>query len=138
MKLQLVHRLCLVEAIFFLLLARLALICLPFKTIARQLQRTPPQREILGEQRRLEINAVRRSIIRAVRLLPVRMVCFPRALAAYAMLRRRSISTTLYYGAVTKPGKGLLSHVWVQDGCDGVIGFRAAAGYKVIATYPQQ
>lgn len=95
------------------------------------------QPELQGEERQALINAVRWSVLRASHQLPVKIVCFPRAIAAQAMLRRRKVGTTVYYGAATQPGKGLLSHVWVQDGQAGVIGFRAATGYKIIATYPE-
>jgi hypothetical protein len=134
---QVMQKLYVAEAIIFLLLARLALVCLPFKFIVCFFDCCPRQTEVNGDKRKQLINSVRRAVVRAARILPVQMVCFPRALAAYAMLRRRRVHTTLYYGAMTKPGRGLMSHVWVQDGHDGVIGFRAATGYKVIATYPK-
>ena len=65
-----------------------------------------------------------------------RIVCFPRAVAAQAMLRRRGVSTTLYYGATSQTDKGLSAHVWVQDGETDVVGKRSAAGVKVLARYP--
>jgi transglutaminase superfamily protein len=124
------------EATFYLMLARLALVCLPFKMLVWFMNRLSRQPELQGEERELLIRAVRWSILRASHRLPVKIVCFPRAIAAQAMLRRRRIGTTLYYGAATQPDKGLMSHVWVQDGQEGVIGFRAANGYKIIAKYP--
>jgi len=126
-----------IEATLYLLLAKLALACLPFKIIALFMNRHSRQPELHGEERQALINAVRWSVLRASHQLPVKIVCFPRAIVAQAMLRRRKVGTTVYYGATTQPGKGLMSHVWVQDGQAGVIGFRAAAGYKIIATYPE-
>jgi len=127
----------LVEAMLYLLLARLTLICLPFKVLTWFMTRLAKLPELQGEERKSLIRAVRWSILRTSHRLPVKIVCFPRAIAAQAMLRRRRIGTTLYYGAATQPGKGLTSHVWVQDGQDGVIGYRAAHGYKIIAKYPE-
>lgn len=72
----------------------------------------------------------------ASHVLPFKIVCFPRGFAAQAMLRRRGITTTVYYGAASRSGRGLVTHVWVQDGAEGVMGLRAATGYKVIAKYP--
>jgi len=127
----------LLEAMFSLLLARLALQCLPFKAIMWFLNRPTMQPELQGVKREELRKAVRRSILSAVKLLPGKTVCFPRGIAAQAMLRRRKIGTILYYGAVTHPDKGLTSHVWVLDGQDGVIGHRVSSGYKIIAKYPE-
>lgn len=127
----------LVEATLYLLMARMALVFLPFKVLARFMNRLSRQPELHGEARKSHIKAVRWSILRASHRLPLKLVCFPRAIAAQAMLRRRRVGTTLYYGATTQPDKGLISHVWVQDGQAGVIGLRAANGYKIIARYPE-
>jgi len=130
-------RLLLVEAILYLLLARVALYCLPFKMIVWFMNRHTKQPQLQGEARECLRNAVRWSVLRATQILPGKTVCFPRAIAAQAMLRRRKIGTTLYYGAVTQAERGLTSHVWVQDEQSGVIGLRAAHGYKTIARYPE-
>lgn len=65
--------------------------------------------------------------------------CLHEAMAAQAMLRRRRVGATLYYGAVTLPECGLQAHAWVQDGREGVVGHMAAYryGYKVLACYPE-
>lgn len=125
------------EALICLLLARGALRYIPFKRIEWFMNLPTKHPELQGEARRLLRNAVRRSILRATQLLPGETVCFPRGLVAQMMLRRRHVSTILYYGALTEDGKGLMTHVWVQDGSLGVIGLRAANGYKVIARYPE-
>ncbi len=70
--------------------------------------------------------------------LPGKTMCFPQAIAAQAMLRRRGISTTLYYGAVTLPTRELKAHVWVQDGTIGVVGYETAKDYHILAQYPAQ
>jgi len=126
-----------VEAILCLLLARLALFCFPFKMIQWFMNRPARQPEVQGNERKMLRNAVRWSILRATPLLPGKTACFPRGIAAQVMLRRRRISTTLYYGALTQHDKRLTSHVWVQDGQSGVIGLRAAHGYKIIGKYPE-
>jgi hypothetical protein len=124
------------EALVSLLLARLALHLLPFKSIQWYLKRPTGKPELAGVERERVRKAVRRAILQAVKLLPGKTVCFPRALAAQAMLRRRRIGTSLYYGAMTHRDKGLITHVWVLDGNEGVIGHRVSDGYKIIARYP--
>lgn len=134
---NILRRLLLIEAMCYLSLAKVALICLPYKRLTWFLNRPAKQPELRGEEREMLRKAVRWSILRAAKLLPWKTVCFPQGIAAQAILRRRRISTTLYYGAATQPDKGLTSHVWVQDGSEGVIGHRAANGYKIIAKYPE-
>lgn len=56
-------------------------------------------------------------------------------MAAQAMLRRRGIGTTLYYGAMTSPEGQLQAHAWLQSEDGGVVGHEAAPAYNVLATY---
>ncbi|MDX9956791.1 MAG: lasso peptide biosynthesis B2 protein [Anaerolineae bacterium] len=131
------RRTLLIEAAMYLLLARLALHVLPFRRIAAWLNRPPRRTELAGEGRERIRKEVIWAIEQAAKQLPGETVCFPRALAAQAMLRRRGISTTLYYGAATLPERGLTAHVWVQDGDEGVVGHREAGSYHVLARYPE-
>ncbi len=131
------RRLLLIEATVYLLLARLALRVLPFRRIAAWLNRPSQRAELTGEERERIRKEVVWAIERTARHLPGETVCFPRGLAAQTMLRRRSISTTLYYGAATLPERGLTAHVWVQDGDEGVVGHREAGSYHILARYPE-
>lgn len=126
------------EAIFYLLLAQLALRCLPFKCVEFYLNLRPKQPGATVEEKEHHRNSVQWSIGRVGLLLPVKAVCFSRGIAAQAMLRRRRVGATLYYGAMTNADTGeLQSHVWVKVGEDAVTGCLAAAGYKIIAQYPE-
>jgi len=66
----------------------------------------------------------------------VQTTCFSRAVAAQSMLRRRGIASTLFYGVAVFPGSGLRTHVWLQDGADGIVGHLAAKDYHPLARYP--
>lgn len=85
-------------------------------------------------ERELLCRQVSSAVERMAGLLPGKTVCFPRGIAVQAMLRRRGIGTTLYYGA-RDDGK-LTAHVWVQDGDRGVIGLPENGEYAVVATFP--
>jgi len=124
------------EAAFFLLTSRLALQCLPFRLIQRFMNRAPKQPQLQGEERKRMREDIRWVISGMANHLPGETVCFPQGLAAQEMLRRRNIGTTLYFGATAKAGISLKSHVWVQDGEAAVIGCRGAAGYKIVAKFP--
>ena len=126
----------LIEARLNLLAARLAIRLLPFRRLTAFFERPAARPEQSGAARAQLIKEVRWAIWTATRHQRERIVCFPRAIAAQAMLRRRGVSTTLYYGAASQAGQGLSAHVWVQDGEAEVVGKRSAAGVKVLARYP--
>jgi len=94
--------------------------------------------ELSGPERLRKRNQVRRAIFEMRQRLGDQTTCLHRAIAAQIMLRRRSISTTLYFGAAKVPGQGLSAHAWVQDGEEGVVGYRETKRnrYYIVATYP--
>jgi hypothetical protein len=126
----------LLEAAMALTAARLALAVVPFRRLTWLFERRTKRAEVTGRERARLKTDVRWAVVAVSRWLPERFVCFPRAMIAQAMLRRRGVSTTLYYGASRQPKKGLTTHVWIQDGDEGVIGFLVAPGHKVLARYP--
>jgi hypothetical protein len=123
------------EARLYLALSRLAIRLVPFRRLAWFFTRPAARPEVTGEARRQIIRDVRRAVRVAARGQRERIVCFPRGITVQAMLRRRGVSTTLYYGARTRPPLGLEAHVWVQDGERGIVGHRRAAGHKVLARF---
>lgn len=123
-----------IDAAVHLLVGWAALRVVPFRRLVWFFQRPARKPELVGPERLRVRNQVAHIIPMVSRKLPVKIVCFPRAMAAQAMLRRRGISTVLYYGA--RPGSsGPLTHCWVQDGADGVIGLRTAQNYVVLAVF---
>ena len=125
-----------VEAALYLLVARLVLGFVPFRRLAWFFERSPGTIEVTGIERERLRMEVRRAIYFTAGRLPGKTACFPRAIAAQAMLRRRRVGTVLYYGAATLPGRGLTGHVWVQDGDAGVVGYKESNGYHILARYP--
>ncbi len=122
------------EALGYLLVARVALKTVPFRWLTRVFERESRLPELEGPARDEVRAEVRRAISQAARLLPG-TVCFPKAIAAQAMLRRRAVATTLYCGAATIPGRGLVTHVWLQDRDFGVAGHRVSGQYQPLARY---
>ena len=127
------------EALFFLLIARLALQLFPFKRVVNWMVasvRGPERKGEVREQARQEVGGAIRAIHRRY---PSLSTCLYRAIAAQAMLRRRGVSVTLYYGARTLTGRGLVAHAWVMDGEQGVIGHWVARKdkYHLLARYPE-
>lgn len=124
------------EAALILVAAKMALQVVPFARLRPFFEKRVRGPELSGEARRRAVSQVRDAIFVAAQALPGQYVCFPRGIAAQAMLRRRGVSTTLYYGAATFPEKGLTGHVWVLDGEEDVIGSAQAPDYHVLARYP--
>lgn len=128
----------LAEAFGELLWAHLALRCLPYKRIMAKFGCMRPAAEIQGRLRHRRIATVERMTEKASRILPWPVVCFPKALAVWSMLRRRDIMVTLYYGARIDPDRVLRLHVWLQDGARGIVGHPKAGEFKVLARYPAE
>lgn len=130
------HRWLLLETTLQLVLARLALRVLPFHWLVRWFQRPARRPELQGAARRLACQEVRLAIDYTNQWLDLNAVCFPRSIAAQTMLRRRGVSTTLYYGAATLPDQGkLVAHVWLQDGDEGIIAHENISQFQILARY---
>lgn len=150
----------LLEAMLYLLAARLALRVIPFRWLTWFFERPPrrPQdtfaeRQRIGASARMpftarkdEITGTERERFRrrmqwwineAAWFLPGETVCLPRAIAAQEILRRFGIGTTLYYGAATLPERGLTAHVWLQDGSEVIVGHYDGQDYHILAHYPE-
>lgn len=132
------RRLVVAEAVAQLLWARLAVAFCSFQRLTRVFGRPARQPELMGDARVRTRQEVRSAILTVYQRFPGKTTCFHRAMAAQAMLRRRGIGVTLYYGAATLPESGLATHAWVQDGAEGVVGHRTAQrdGYQILARYP--
>jgi hypothetical protein len=130
------EKLLLLEAAFFLILARMAIRFIPFRMLEYFFNRLPAHPELRGKNRDNVRTLVVQAIERASQILPGETVCFPRGMVAQAMLRWRKIGVILYYGATGQQGGSLKSHVWVKDGEIAVVGCRESSAYKVIAYYP--
>jgi len=128
----------LAEAVLFLILARLSLALLSFSRLARFLNWQPKCDKVIGADRERLRKEVGEAVNVAAEHMPLEMVCFPRGIAVQAMLRRRGILTTLYYGVANLSDRGLGAHVWVQDAAEGVIGHHIAGHYTVLMQYPNK
>jgi hypothetical protein len=110
------------EAAFWLTIARSALVLVPFPRISRYLGKLQkPSDEVLNRHHEAAAN-VRRiggSVNAVANRFPAGMVCLPRALAAWQMLHRRGIASRLHFGTPLAPdpkrGPGLQTHAWLTS-----------------------
>ncbi len=103
-----------VEAWIYLSLSKLLIVFIPFKKIASLLG--DPQLETdkdgidFAKIKNIEI-----SIIRAVKYVLFASKCYDQALATTFMLKKRKLSSTIYFGLHKEAGQ-LLAHSWVRCG----------------------
>jgi hypothetical protein len=69
---------------------------------------------------------------------PVPLTCLPQALAAWWMLRSRGHQARLIYGVSKDRHTGFAAHAWVELNGIAVVGGRAARGFTVLTSFPQE
>ena len=137
------RRALLIEAAFWLLTARLALLFLPFPRIAGRLGTFVPA----GDPRVLQAKAAASpkqvrlageigwAVTRAARHVPFKAVCLPQAMAAQIMLRRRGVASVMRFGAVRATEKTLEAHAWLDAAGVEVTGYPVAGQFVEIACF---
>src|SRR5882757_1293898 len=100
------RRALLMQAVAWLLLARLALVFVSFPVLARRLGTFVPPTDRRasaaseGSRDQVEIaKEIGWAITRAARHMPFAAVCLPQAMAARMMLTRRGVHCVLHFGA---------------------------------------
>jgi len=122
------------EAGLFLLAAGALLKCVPTVRIIRWIQRPLRKRPLRKRSiaAPVSMEQLRWAVTSFSRNAPIRLVCFPQALALHAMLRRRKISSEVLYGAARLADGKRTAHAWLR--CQDYIwvGGEVAGGYTVL------
>lgn len=126
-----------IEAAFYLPVIRAVVTVLPGRMLRPLLNRRARRLRVTAADGEWLRSEVAWAVESAATRMPGRYVCFPRAIAAAEMLKRRGIEATICYGAAVDPAHGLQAHAWVQVGDIGVIGHREAGRFKLLNSYPQ-
>ncbi|HEY0107198.1 MAG TPA: lasso peptide biosynthesis B2 protein [Rhizomicrobium sp.] len=132
-----------VEAVLYLLAARLALVVIPFPRLAKRLGAfvppSDPRAKTKGDEAPAEHAALAREIgwavTRAARHVPFRAVCLPQAMAAQFMLRGRGVATVLHFGAGRGADKPLEAHAWLDAAGVEVTGYPVPLHLAEIACF---
>lgn len=118
-----------IEAVFFLLTAKLMLLFLPFRiclrTITIQQYEAQPAVETL--------NSFKIAVIRANRLSCWKNICLVQAFAARWMLQRRKIGSSLLIGIKQDTKKIVSAHAWLMVGNHKIVS--GANDYLPITKY---
>lgn len=124
----------LAEAALSLLHARMALRMWPVRTVLRRLERLPNRTSSRSgtPESALTVNRVRDAVLAVSRHAPLRFVCFPQALAAHAMLRRRGIASRLHYGVRRSADGQLRAHTWLETEGRTILGGETSSLFSQI------
>jgi hypothetical protein len=130
------ERSCLLEAVLWLGLARLAILVLPFRRLAPFLGRHMAQSPAdAGAAPAEMLDRLSWALAAASRHLPWECKCLAQALAGKAMLQRRGLPSTLYLGLAKGGEAGLRAHAWLRCGERILTGRQGMAGFTVIASF---
>lgn len=128
------------EAFACLILARAAVITLPFRWIASVLG----HQNIASantDQMAMEFAPLLRKVSWAIWLVskhvPWNSNCLAQAIAGHCMLRRRHIPSTLYFGMTKNSDGQLEAHAWLSSGGIILTGKTEFDRYAVVATFTQ-
>lgn len=124
----------LAEALVLCTVAGALLVVLKFRRLAPRLGRhmavSPAEHDTHTSE---QVARVSWAIATAARHLPWRPVCFPQAVTAQWMLRRRGIPSTLYFGA--DPARGYDAHAWVRAGTTIVTGGPREDRFAIVSSF---
>lgn len=132
------ERLLLLEACTLLGIARLLVLTIPFRwlarTLGRHMQVSPPD----APAAELELaKLIGQAVRSAAGNTPWESVCLPQAVAGQWMLKRRGIAGTLYLG-VAKTDAGaeqLAAHAWLRCGDQILTGGAGHRQFTVVSTF---
>ncbi len=139
MRLPLADKGLLLEALVLLAFARVAVLLLPFRWVARVLGKeeaqTPAEEQLAHV---VQIRRVGAMIRETARNVPWTSKCLDQALAAKIMLARRAIATTVYLGVNVDEQGQLAAHAWLRSGTLYVTGGKIRDRYTVINTFADE
>jgi hypothetical protein len=137
------RRALLVEAVTWLLLARLSLIFISFQKLARHLGTFVAPADARALRAKAEnsrdharlAGEIGWAVTRAARHVPFKAVCLPQAMAARIMLKRRGVDSVLHFGARIGPDKPIDAHAWLDAAGVEVTGYPVANTFAEIACF---
>ena len=142
------RRVVLIEAVAWLLVARLSLIFVSFPRLARRLGTLVAPADARALRAKLDAKQdqariaeeVGWAVTRAARHVPFNAVCLPQAMAARIMLKRRGVDSVLHFGArigqdKVGPDKPIDAHAWLDAAGIEVTGYPVASTFAEIACF---
>ena len=116
------EKLLLVQAAFLLVVVRIGLSLVPFRTWRSLLARLARAEKRAKAPQQSDVDRVIWALMAAGRAFPPAGTCLTEALAGYVLLGRRGYSTDLRIGVTRDAGGRFLAHAWLEKGGLIVIG----------------
>jgi hypothetical protein len=133
------RKLLLLEALYFLAVARLAMFLLPFRRVATWLgtvgAETP---QTAAEEFIRQAREIAWAIAVLARRVPWDSRCLAQALAGTAMLRRRSLEGTVSFGAGRDGESKFSAHAWLRFGPLMVTGGPGHDRFQLFTTFARR
>jgi hypothetical protein len=133
------HRLILLEALFWLGIARLVMLTVPFRWVEPYLgqRMTESPVDALPENSQ-QLKQVSWAVHTMSRYTPWQSKCLVQAMAAKRMLQSRKIVSTLYLGVTRSNPKPLEAHAWLRSGSVYVTGGEGHKHFTVVAMFAEE
>jgi len=129
-------KLVLLEALFYLLRAKLLLSLTPFRWVAERLKKSNLEPRPVFAPAEIQVAELVTWAVEAVaRHAGLRLVCLPQAIAAKWMLQRRGLPTKLYIGVKNGEENKVAAHAWLTAGQLILTGKKEMEGHQVIAVF---
>lgn len=112
-KLSLPEEKVLFEAVLFLLLAKIVLLILPFRTIVKRISKKELSPKYIEK---IVLQKLKTAVYRANKIAFWKNKCLVQTLAVRWMLQRREIQSVLSLGVKQDGNKKLIAHAWIKVG----------------------
>lgn len=133
-----IEKLLLLEAFFLLGLARILVLTIPFRWLARTVGQHMQESSTEAATADLQLaGLIGQAVCSAAGNTPWESVCLPQAVAGQWMLKRRGIAGTLYLGVAKteeKPDQ-LAAHAWLRCGNLFLTGGAGHKQYTVVSKF---
>jgi hypothetical protein len=129
----------LLEAFFWLGIARLVILTMPFRwvepTLGKRMAESPT--DVLPHEPQ-QLKQVAWAVNTMSRYTPWQSKCLVQAMAAKRMLQSRKIVSTLYLGVTRSNPKPLEAHAWLRSGSVYVTGGEGHKHFTVVAMFAEE
>jgi hypothetical protein len=125
------------EALILLLFSNLSVRVIPFRYIEKVLRGYRNGGDLGGGNRADDIKLVNISLQRAASLLPWKSLCLSRSIAAFVMLRRRSVPAVLCAGVKFLGNSSLSAHAWVRSDQAAIEGTSEDSTFSIVVRIGQ-
>ncbi len=129
----------LLEALAWLIWAKLLLLTVPFRWVAPRLGKPMTESAAsLTEPERQLASRISWAVQSVAANVPLGFVCLPQAMAAKWMLRRRHLASTLYLGVARPDEAKFTAHAWLRAGDKILTGRAESRTHTTLASFAEE